>query len=154
MRVRESNQWSDWWVLDSSLASSIQKISQPFSLLSENHNSQCVTQALVLRVFHFEVSFPPMALAQAVPAIPSTCCLCPINKTTTKTNTNSSNTSSSGIAISRVYVWSQFRNAKEISGHLNGRRRLRAVDTRIVQNAPSRSTVEIPVTCYQVTTNP
>ncbi|XP_062112819.1 plastid division protein CDP1, chloroplastic [Humulus lupulus] len=110
-----------------------------------------------------------MALAQALPRIPSTCWLCRINKTRTKTKTsNTSNTadcfyyysssihkedqkkasSSSGIAISRVYVW---RKGNCGSPSVNGRWRLSAVDTRIVQNvAAPRTTVEIPVTCYQL----
>lgn len=32
-----------------------------------------------------------------------------------------------------------------------GKRRLNAVDTRTVENAQTKSTVEVPVTCYQVT---
>lgn len=31
-----------------------------------------------------------------------------------------------------------------------GKRRLNAVDTRIVENAQTKSTVDIPVSCYQV----
>ncbi|KAI9092559.1 hypothetical protein K1719_027687 [Acacia pycnantha] len=31
-----------------------------------------------------------------------------------------------------------------------GKRRLNAVDTRIVENAQTKSTIEIPVTCYQL----
>ncbi|KAF4396856.1 plastid division protein CDP1, chloroplastic isoform X2 [Cannabis sativa] len=112
-----------------------------------------------------------MALAQALPRLPSTCWLCRINKTGSKTKTsNTTNTtdcyyyyssnfhkedqkkassSSSGIAISRVYVW---RKGNCGSPSVNGRWRLSAVDTRIVQNAAAapRTTVEIPVTCYQL----
>ncbi|PON68264.1 Plastid division protein CDP [Trema orientale] len=102
-----------------------------------------------------------MALAQAVPGIPSSCWLCRIDKTKSSNGeycyySYSSNihredhkaSSSSGIAISRVYVCSQSRKGN--SGPINGRWRLNAVDTRIVQSASVRSTVEIPVTCYQL----
>lgn len=91
----------------------------------------------------------PMALAQAVPGIPSSCSLCRSYNHSNNGDFSSSFPFFSGIGISRVCVGPHSRKAN-CAGNLNGRWRLRAVDTRIVQNAPPRSSVEIPVTCYQV----
>lgn len=112
-----------------------------------------------------------MSLAHAMPAIPSSCTHCRIvNKNSDNTSSSSNfdygcnysqdehkvwvwgipkvTTMSSAIGIARVLTVPLSRARK--FDILNGRWRLNAVDTHIVQNAPTRSTVEIPVTCHQV----
>lgn len=91
-----------------------------------------------------------MAMAQAVPGIPSSCSLCRNNKNNNNGDYTSNIPFLSAIGISRIYVGSHSRKPNSTDIGLNGRWRLSAVDTRIVQNAPSRAVVEIPVTCYQL----
>ncbi|EXB80303.1 hypothetical protein L484_025159 [Morus notabilis] len=92
-----------------------------------------------------------MALAQAVPGIPSSCSLCRNNKNNNNGDYPSNIPFLSAFGISRICVGSHSRKPNSTNISLNGRWRLSAVDTRIVQNASSRAVVEIPVTCYQET---
>lgn len=97
-----------------------------------------------------------MALAQAfsVPNVPPSCYQCGINgdckfqKEDLKVSVLALATAgSSNLGLYRISIGSHLWRSETHSR----RWRSNAVDTRIVQNAPSRTTVEIPVTCYQVT---
>ncbi|KAF3438353.1 hypothetical protein FNV43_RR21115 [Rhamnella rubrinervis] len=100
-----------------------------------------------------------MAWAHVVPSIPSSC-VCRISE---RNSSDSSDYSckenhrvwvcgipreriSSGTSASRVSVGLHSRNADFVTA----RWRLNAVDTHIAQSAPTRTSVEIPVTCYRI----
>ncbi|KAF5445266.1 hypothetical protein F2P56_034331 [Juglans regia] len=96
-----------------------------------------------------------MTLAQAfsVPNVPSSCYQCGINgdcksqKEDLKVSVLALATAgSSNLGLSRISIGSHLWRSEAHSR----RWRSNAVDTRIVQNAPSRTTVEIPVNCYQL----
>lgn len=98
-----------------------------------------------------------MAWAQTVPSIPSSCCACRIFYSDSRdyrckenhcvsVGSIPSESISSWTTISRVSVGLGPSNA----GLVTARRRLSAVETHIAQSSTTRSTVEIPVTCYQV----
>ncbi|XP_048443703.1 plastid division protein CDP1, chloroplastic-like [Pyrus x bretschneideri] len=91
------------------------------------------------------------ALSHALPSIPSSCCLCRIDnhkedhKLCVWGFSTSRERSASGIGIVRVYKRSL------LGDNLTGRWTLNALDTHIgVETAPRHTTVEIPVTCYQL----
>ncbi|KAB2633800.1 plastid division protein CDP1 [Pyrus ussuriensis x Pyrus communis] len=84
------------------------------------------------------------ALSHALLSIPSSrSCLCRIGNHKLCVWGFSSERSDSGIGISRAY--------KRNRDNLTGRWGLKSLDTHIgVETAPPRTTVEIPVTCYQL----
>ncbi|XP_068305833.1 plastid division protein CDP1, chloroplastic-like [Pyrus communis] len=84
------------------------------------------------------------ALSHALLSIPSSrSCLCRIGNHKLCVWGFSSERSDSGIGISRAY--------KRNRDNLTGRWSLKSLDTHIgVETAPPRTTVEIPVTCYQL----
>lgn len=94
-----------------------------------------------------------MAQAFSVPSAPYSCSQCPINYISNLHKEDHmvpvltlARAASSRIGASRVSIGSHLRRSELPTRQ----RRLNAVDTHIVENAPTRTTVEIPVTCYQV----
>ncbi|BFG29910.1 hypothetical protein CerSpe_161840 [Prunus speciosa] len=87
------------------------------------------------------------ALSHAFPNIPSSCCHCRISNLKEDHKVCvwgfSREISDNEIGVSRVY-W------KTDNNNLTGRWTVNAVDTHIVETAPPRTTVEIPITCYQL----
>ncbi|CAL9031808.1 unnamed protein product [Prunus brigantina] len=87
------------------------------------------------------------ALSHAFPSIPSSCCHCRISNLKEDHKVCvwgfSREICDNEIGVSRV-------NRKKDNNHLTGRWTVNAVDTHIVETAPPRTTVEIPITCYQL----
>jgi hypothetical protein len=94
-----------------------------------------------------------MAQAFSVPSVPYSCSQCSIHYISNLQKEGHmvpvltlARAASSRIGVSRVSIGSHLRR----SDTPTRQRRLNAVDTRIVEDAPTRTAVEIPVTCYQV----
>jgi hypothetical protein len=94
-----------------------------------------------------------MAQAFSVPSVPYSCSQCPIHYISNLQKEDHTvhvltlaRAASSRIRVSRVSIGSHLRRSENPTRQ----RRLNAVDTHIVENAPTRATVDIPVTCYQV----
>ncbi|PQQ07773.1 plastid division protein CDP1 chloroplastic [Prunus yedoensis var. nudiflora] len=87
------------------------------------------------------------ALSHAFPSIPSSCCHCRISNLKEDHKVCvwgfSREISDNEIGVSRVY-W------KKDNNNLTGRWTVNAIDTHIAETAPPRTTVEIPITCYQL----
>ncbi|KAI5330641.1 hypothetical protein L3X38_030039 [Prunus dulcis] len=87
------------------------------------------------------------ALSHAFPSIPSSCCHCRISNLKEDHKVCvwgfSREICDNEIGVSRV-------NRKKDNNNLTGRWTVNAVDTHIVETAPPRTTVEIPITCYQL----
>ncbi|KAJ7970173.1 plastid division protein CDP1, chloroplastic [Quillaja saponaria] len=92
-----------------------------------------------------------MAFA-VVPSFASLCCICRINYNSSVQNEDHKfsvlgvGETSCGIGIPRFYVGSHSKRTDILTGKL----RFNAVDTGIVENVQAKSTIEIPVTCYQL----
>ncbi|KAJ7970162.1 plastid division protein CDP1, chloroplastic-like [Quillaja saponaria] len=92
-----------------------------------------------------------MAFA-VVPSFASLCCICRINYNSSVQNEDHKfsvlgvGETSCGIGIPRFYVGSHSKRTDILTGKL----RFNAVDTGIVENVQTKSTIEIPVTCYQL----